>query len=62
MVVLDTVWYNFVRVHKTLRVSPAIAARISDRLWSIEDIVALMDAREAPTKKRGPYRKSVRSA
>jgi IS1 family transposase len=49
------VFYNFVRVHKTLRMTPAMAAGIADRLWSMEDIVALIDAREAPPKKRGPY-------
>jgi IS1 family transposase len=31
--------YNFVRIHQTLRVTPAMAAGVSDRLWSIEDIV-----------------------
>lgn len=41
------VFYNFVRVHKTLRTSPAMAAGISNRLWSVEDIVALIDRREA---------------
>ena len=51
------VFYNFVRQHKTLRMSPAMAAGISDRLWSMEDIVALIDAREAPAKKRGPHKK-----
>jgi IS1 family transposase len=48
--------YNFVRIHKTLRVTPAMAAGISDRLWSMEDIVALMDAAEGEPKKRGPYK------
>jgi IS1 family transposase len=41
------VFYNFVRIHKTLRMTPAMAASISDRLWSMEDIVALIDRREA---------------
>src|SRR6185437_6168946 len=50
------VFYNFVRIHKTLRVTPAMAAGVSDRLWSMEDIVALIDAREEAPKKRGPYR------
>jgi IS1 family transposase len=50
------VFYNFVRVHKTLRMSPAMAAGISNRLWSMDDIVALVDAREALPKKRGPYK------
>jgi hypothetical protein len=34
--------YNFVRVHQTLRVTPAMAAGVTDRLWSIADIVALL--------------------
>ncbi len=36
------VYYNFVRIHQTLRVTPAMAAGVTDRLWSIEDIVALL--------------------
>ena len=50
-------FYNFVRIHSTLRITPAMAAGVSDRLWSVEDIVALIDAREAAPKKRGPYKK-----
>jgi IS1 family transposase len=41
------VCYNFVRIHSTLRTSPAMAPGISDRLWSMEDIIALVDRREA---------------
>ncbi len=36
-------WYNFVRIHKTLRVTPAMAAGVTDRLWEMADIVALVD-------------------
>jgi len=36
-------FYNFVRVHKSLRVSPAMAAGVTDRLWTMEDIVNLID-------------------
>lgn len=53
MVALYTTWYNFARIHKTLRVAPAMAAGLSDRLWSMEDVVALMEARaEAPRRAR----------
>jgi IS1 family transposase len=55
-VALHMAFYNFVRIHKTLKVTPAMAAGIEKRLWSMDDIVALVDAREAPWKKRGPYR------
>jgi IS1 family transposase len=61
MVALYTVWYNFVRMHKTLRMSPAMAAGVETRLWDMADIVKLIDAREAPAKKRGPYRKAENS-
>lgn len=44
MVALYTVFYNFTRIHKTLRVTPAMAAGLTDRVWGMEDIVALMDA------------------
>lgn len=37
------VWYNFVRIHKTLKVTPAMAAGVTDRLWSVADIVRLID-------------------
>ena len=37
------VWYNFARIHKTLRTSPAMAAGVTDRLWDMKDIVALID-------------------
>src|SRR5437879_7502555 len=47
MIALYALWYNFVRIHKTLRVTPAMAAGIADRLWSMEDVVAMMDARSA---------------
>ena len=39
-------YYNFIRIHKSLKVSPALAAGVTDRLWSMEDVVALIDARD----------------
>ncbi len=44
MVCLYTVWYNFVKMHKTLRCTPAMAAGLSQTLWSMDDIVRLIDA------------------
>ena len=38
--------YNFVRIHQTLRCTPAMEAGVTDRLWSIEDMAALVEARE----------------
>ena len=43
MVAIWAVWYNWVRIHKTLRVTPAMAANLTDTLWSWETIVAKMD-------------------
>lgn len=45
------VHYNFMRIHKTLRVTPAMAAGITDRVWSWEDIIAIVDEIEAQRKK-----------
>ena len=39
--------YNFVKIHSTLRVTPAMAAGVTDRLWEVSDIVALLEAEEA---------------
>ncbi len=48
--------YNFVRIHQTTRVTPAMAAGVTERLWEIGDIVALIEAKEAEKPvKRGPY-------
>ena len=41
-------FYNFFRTHKTLRISPAMAAGIAKRLWSMEDVVALIDVSNGP--------------
>ena len=40
------VYYNFVRIHKTLRMSRAMAAGIVDKLWSVEDTVRLIEGYE----------------
>jgi hypothetical protein len=52
-------FYNFVRMHKTLRMAPAMAAGVSDRLWSMEDIVALIDAQAEAPKRPTAYKKRI---
>jgi IS1 family transposase len=52
-------YYNFVRIHKSLKVTPAMAAGVTDRLWSVEDIVALIDARDV--RKREAHIRARRS-
>lgn len=44
---LHFLYYNFCRVHQTLRVTPAMAAGLSQHVWSIADIVALLEATES---------------
>ena len=56
-VALHMLYYNFVRIHKTLRVTPAMAAGVTDRLWEIADIAKLVEEAEAKPGKRGPYNK-----
>jgi IS1 family transposase len=59
MVAMYAVWYNWIRIHKTLRVTPAMQAKLTTRLWSWEEIVKAMDADAPVAKKRGPYKKSA---
>lgn len=57
-VALHFMFYNFCRVHQTLKVTPAMQAGLTDRLWDIEDIVKLVEEREALIDRtRGPYKK-----
>jgi hypothetical protein len=43
---LYMMFYNFARVHQTLRITPAMAAGVSDHLWDIEEIVGLLEQQE----------------
>ena len=38
--------YNFVKIHRTLRMTPAMAAGVTERLWEVSDLVALLEADE----------------
>jgi IS1 family transposase len=60
MVALYTVWYNFVKQHKTLKgLSPAMAAGLSDTLWSMADLAEVVDAAQPKAGRRGPYKKEI---
>lgn len=48
MVALYTVFYNFTKIHKTLRVTPAMQAGLTDKVWSMIDVVELLEELEAP--------------
>lgn len=52
-------YYNFCRIHKTLKVTPAMQAGVSDRLMDMSNLVQLMDMMEEPAKPRGPYKKRL---
>ncbi|MER8503261.1 helix-turn-helix domain-containing protein [Mesorhizobium sp. M0204] len=57
-VALHFMYYNFVRIHAALRMTPAMAAGVTGKLWEICDIVALVEAKEAEKPmKRGLYKK-----
>jgi len=45
--------YNFVRIHQTLKMSPAMAAGVTKRLWEIGDIVDMLEAWEQSGCARG---------
>jgi hypothetical protein len=38
--------YNFIKIHRTLRVGPAMAAGVTNRLWEVNDLVSLWEAEE----------------
>jgi IS1 family transposase len=50
---LHFLYYNFVRIHQTLKMSPAMAAGITKRLWEMKDVVEMLEAWEASQLGRG---------
>jgi hypothetical protein len=49
---LHFLYYDFVRVHQTLKTSPAMAAGVTKRLWEIKDVVEMLEAWEAVQVRR----------
>jgi hypothetical protein len=51
-IALYFLYYNFVRIHKTLKVTPAMAAALTDRLWKVAERVNILEAWEAQSQGR----------
>ena len=50
MIALYAVWYNFIRIHKTLRCTPAMQAGVTDKLFAFDDLIGIVDEWEANQK------------
>ncbi|HZT34277.1 MAG TPA: hypothetical protein VFA15_00040 [Nitrososphaera sp.] len=60
MVALYTVWYNYVKQHKSLKwLSPAMASGLSKTLWSMTDMAEMIDTTLPKPGKRGPYKQAA---
>ena len=57
MVAIHAVYYNFARIHKTLRITPAMACGLSDHVWTLEEIVMMADHYAPAPNPRGSYKK-----
>ncbi len=60
-IALHYMHYNFCRIHKTLRVTPAMEAGLTDHVWNCDSVARLLDAKnmEQKSTKRGPYKKRL---
>ena len=56
-IALHFMHYNFCRVHQTLRVTPAMEAKLSDHVWSLGEVVALLEAGEMAAIERGEMKR-----
>jgi hypothetical protein len=57
MVAIYAVWCNWIRIHKTLRVTPAMATGLSKTLMDWSDIIEAIDAEAPKPGPRGPYKR-----
>jgi hypothetical protein len=61
-VALFATYYNFVRIHKTLRVTPAMAAGVTNKLWDVTDIVSVLEKWEFDRQvARDPHKTLIRT-
>jgi len=56
-VALHFMYCNYVRIHQTLRVTPAMESQLSDHVWTIEELLQMADSYMPRSVKRGPYKK-----
>lgn len=61
-IALHFAYYNFVRIHQTLRMTPAMAAGVTDRLWEMADLVAIVEAADAKPDRPATYKKKAKAA
>lgn len=66
MTSLHFTYYNLCRVHQTIRVTPAMESGLTDHVWTVEELVGLLEAKEVESigteeNKRGPYKKRENS-
>ena len=61
MVAIYAVYYNWIKVDKTLRVTPAMQAGLSGQVCTFEDLAMLIEAATPKPGKRGPYKKQLAS-
>ena len=53
----DAAGYDYARINSAVKMAPAMAPGVSNTLWAMDDIVALIDAAAPAPKPRGPYKK-----
>ena len=58
-VALHFMYCNYVRIHQTLRVTPAMEAGLSDHAWTIQELVEMGEAAMPQPGKRGPYKEKI---
>ena len=61
-VALHFTYYNFCRIHQTLKVTPAMEVGITDRLWEVSDIVRLIEDAAPKPGPRGPHKKRAKNS
>ncbi len=56
---LHFAYYNLCRVHSSLKTTPAVSAGVVDHVWTMQELIGLLEAAEATPIKRGSYVKRI---